>query len=156
MNMEKRYLEDLVVGERWVSPPVTVTAEDIIEFGRRFDPQPFHTDAEVAKDGPFGGLIASGWHLASLVMRISVEARTFGGTPVVGIGVDELRWFIPVRPGDVLQLHRELVEITTLPDKPKRGTVKARMELKNQRGELVMRMYGLSSIPKRTAGPAPA
>jgi acyl dehydratase len=150
--MSKRYLEDLVVGERWTSQPVTVTAEDIIEFGHRFDPQPFHTDAEAAKNSPFGGLIASGWQLASLAMRICVEGRLFGDTPVVGIGADELRWFAPVRPGDQLTVERELVEIILVPDKPKRGTAKARIELKNQNGDLIMRMYGLTSIPKRTPG----
>lgn len=146
--MSKRYLEDLELGERWTSPLVTITAEDIIEFGRRYDPQPFHTDAGAA-DGPFGGLVASGWQLASLAMRLSVEARLYGELPVVGVGVDELRWFLPVRPGDVLVAERELVEITLLPAKPKRGIVKGKIELKNQRGELVMRMYGLSSVPKR-------
>ena len=154
--MAKRYLEDLEIGEKWVSQPVTISEQDIIDFGLRFDPQPFHTDAAAAKDSPFGGLIASGWHLASLAMRLLVEARSFGDLPVVGIGADELRWFSPVRPGDVLTVERELVEITLLPAKPKRGTVKARVELKNQDGELVMRMYGLSSVPKRTPGPAAA
>ncbi|MFZ6648866.1 MaoC family dehydratase [Undibacterium sp. TJN25] len=149
----KRYLEDLVIGERWTSPPVTVTAEDIIDFGRKFDPQPFHIDADKARSSPFGGLIASGWHLASLTMKLSVQARLFGEIPVIGIGVDELRWFAPVRPGDVLTAERELVEILLIPDKPKRGTVKARLELKNQHGELIMRMFGLSSVPKRPLNP---
>ena len=149
--MVKRYLEDLEVGERWTSAPIAITQEDIINFGLSFDPQPFHTDPEAAAAGPFGGLVASGWHLASMAMRVSVEARIFGDLPVVGVGVDELRWLQPVRVGDVLTVERELVEIVTLPDKPKRGIAKARLELKNQRGEVVMRMYGLSSVPKRPA-----
>ncbi|SOE70982.1 Acyl dehydratase [Burkholderia sp. D7] len=152
--MVKRYLEDLQVGESWTSKKVTIEAQDIIDFASRFDPQPFHLDAEAAKASPFGGLVASGWHLASLVMKISVDARTYGDTPVIGIGVDELRWHMPVRPGDVLHVERELVEIVEVPDKPKRGTVKARVDLKNQRDELVMRMVVLSSVPKRkTARP---
>jgi acyl dehydratase len=149
--MAKRYLEDLEVGERWTSAPIAITQEDIINFGLSFDPQPFHTDPEAAAAGPFGGLVASGWHLASMAMRVSVEARIFGDLPVVGVGVDELRWLQPVKVGDVLTVERELVEIITLPDKPKRGIAKARLELKNQRGEVVMRMYGLSSVPKRPA-----
>ncbi|WP_395401505.1 MaoC family dehydratase [Pseudoduganella sp. UC29_106] len=149
--MVKRYLEDLEVGERWTSAPIAITQEDIINFGLSFDPQPFHTDPEAAAAGPFGGLVASGWHLASMAMRVSVEARIFGDLPVVGVGVDELRWLQPVRVDDVLTVERELVEIITLPDKPKRGIAKARLELKNQRGEVVMRMYGLSSVPKRPA-----
>jgi acyl dehydratase len=152
--MTRRYLEDLEVGESWTSAKVTIEAQDIVDFASRFDPQPFHLDAEAAKASPFGGLIASGWHLASLAMKICVDARSYGETPVVGIGVDELRWHVPVRPGDVVHVEREIVEIADVPDKPKRGTVKARVDLKNQRGELVMRMYGLSSVPKRkTAQP---
>jgi acyl dehydratase len=152
--MARRYLEDLQVGESWTSKTVTIEARDIIDFASRFDPQPFHLDAEAAKASPFGGLVASGWHLASLVMKMSVDGRTYGDTPVIGLGVDELRWHLPVRPGDVLHVERELVEIVNVPDKPKRGTAKARVELKNQRDELVMRMVVLTSVPKRkTAQP---
>jgi acyl dehydratase len=153
--MTKRYLEDLQVGETWISAPVTIEAQDIIAFGQTFDPQPFHTDPEAAKDSPFGGLIASGWHLASLAMKLCVQARSYGELPIVGIGADELRWFVPVRPGDILVVERELVDIQVVPEKPKRGTVKARVDLKNQRGELVMRMYGLSSVPRRAALQSP-
>jgi acyl dehydratase len=152
--MARRYLEDLQVGESWTSKTVTIEARDIIDFASRFDPQPFHLDAEAAKASPFGGLVASGWHLASLVMKMSVDGRTYGDTPVIGLGVDELRWHLPVRPGDVLHIERELIEIVNVPDKPKRGTAKARVDLKNQRDELVMRMVVLSSVPKRkTAQP---
>jgi acyl dehydratase len=148
----KRYLEDVVLGERWNSAPFTVTEADIIDFGRKYDPQPFHIDAEAALDSPFGGLIASGWHLAALAMRVCVEGHLFGDIPIIGIGVDDLRWFAPVRPGDVLIVEREVVEIILLKDKPKRGTVKARLALKNQRGELIMQMYGLTSVPKTPPG----
>jgi acyl dehydratase len=147
--MTRRYLEDLEVGESWTSERVTIEAQDIVDFASRFDPQPFHLDEEAAKASPFGGLIASGWHLASLAMKLCVGARSYGETPVVGIGVDELRWHVPVRPGDVVHVEREIVEIADVPGKPKRGTVKARVDLKNQRGDLVMRLYGLSSVPKR-------
>jgi acyl dehydratase len=147
--MTRRYLEDLAIGESWGSREVTIEERDIIEFGRGFDPQPFHVDVEAAKVSPFGGLIASGWHLAALAMRLCVEARSYGDTPVVGIGVDELRWYSPVRPGDRVHVERELVEILEVPDKPRRGTVKARVDLVNQNGDLVMRMYALSSVPKR-------
>src|SRR5438132_6516715 len=106
-----RYLEDLEQGETWVSAPVTITEEDIVHFGSLYDPQPMHVDAEAARSGPFQGLIASGWHIASLAMRLSVEAKSFGSTPIVGAGVDELRWQQPVRPGDVLTLERTFVDI---------------------------------------------
>jgi acyl dehydratase len=149
--MAWRYLEDLTVGETWTSEPVTIEAADVIGFGREFDPQPFHTDPDAARAGPFGGLIASGWHLASLAMRLCVNARLFGETPIVGVGADELRWLQPVRAGDTVHVKRELVEIQTFPDKPKRGVAKARIELVNQRGEVAMRLYGLTSIPRRPA-----
>jgi acyl dehydratase len=149
--MANRYLEDLVIGEKWTSAPFTIGQQEIIDFGLRFDPQPFHTDPQAAQAGPFGGLVASGWQLASQAMRLSVEARIFGDLPVVGVGVDELRWLQPVKVGDTLTVERELVEIITLPAKPKRGIAKARLELRNQHGEVVMRMYGLSSVPKRPA-----
>jgi len=144
-----RYIEDLQVGERWMSEPVTLSAEDISEFGRRYDPQPMHVDAERAASGPFGGLVASGWHLTALAMRLSVEARSFGGTPIVGAGVDELRWLVPVRPGDVLVLEREFIEITPPARPGGRGTVRSRMTVRNQRDEAVMTMVALSKVPAR-------
>jgi acyl dehydratase len=149
--MTRRYLEDLQVGETWVSDSVTIEPADVIDFGRKFDPQPFHTDPEAARSSPFGGLIASGWHLAALAMNLCVKARLFGETPIVGVGADELRWLAPVRPGDTVHVKRELVEIQTIPEKPKRGVAKARIDLVNQRGEVVMRLYGLTSIPRRPA-----
>ena len=119
--MAKRYLEDLELGEGWISAPFVISESEIIAFGRDFDPQPFHTDPEAAKDSPFGGLIASGWHLASLAMKVCVATRSFGDTPVVGLGADELRWYLPVHPGDQLVVEREIVEILTLPEKPRRA-----------------------------------
>jgi acyl dehydratase len=149
--MTRRYLEDLQVGERWTSEELTIEAAAVIDFGVKYDPQPFHTDPDAARNSPFGGLIASGWQLAAIAMRLCVRARLFGETPIIGIGADELRWLQPVRPGDSVHVERELVEIQALPDKPKRGVVKARIDLINQRGEVVMRMFGLTSIPRRPA-----
>jgi acyl dehydratase len=147
--MTRRYLEDLQVGETWTSEAVTIEADEVIEFGRKFDPQPFHTDPEAAQASPFGGLIASGWHLTALAMRLCVNARLFGETPIVGMGADELRWLHPVRVGDTVHVTREIVEIQSIPDKPRRGVAKARLDLINQRGEVAMRLYALTSIPRR-------
>ncbi len=152
--MTRRYLEDLQVGETWTSEAETIQTEDVIDFGRKFDPQPFHTDPEAARASLFGGLIASGWQLAALSMKLCVKARLFGETPIVGVGVDEMRWLQPVRPGDTVHVKRELVEIQTNPETPKRGVAKARLDLINQRGEVVMRLYGLTSVPRRPAGGA--
>jgi acyl dehydratase len=147
--MTSRYIEDIRVGERFTSPPVVLSTEDITAFGRLYDPQPMHTDADAAAQGPFGGLIASGWHLAALAMRLSVEQRMFGDTPIIGAGVDELRWLRPVRAGDALALEREVVDVVPPPAPRARGTVRTRMTLRNQRGEDVMTMIALARIPAR-------
>ena len=99
MPSDALFLNDLQVGMAWSSPPVSVTSAAIMEFAREYDPQPFHIDPVAALSGPFNGLIASGWQVAALAMRQIVEARPFGASPVLGLGVDELRWLHPVRPG---------------------------------------------------------
>lgn len=144
-----RYLEDLRPGERWVSDPVTITAEDIVQFGRLYDPQPMHVDVEAARTGPFQGLIASGWHIAALAMRLSVQARSFGSTPIIGAGVDELRWQKAVRPGDVLTLERTFVDIQPPARPGGRGTVRSRMVMRNQDAEAVLEMTAIGKIPSR-------
>jgi acyl dehydratase len=148
---ENRYLEDLAVGERWVSEPVTLTEDDIVQFGRSYDPQPIHTDPESAARGPFGGLIASGWQLTALAMRLSVQARSFGGTPIIGAGADELRWLQPVRPGDTLTLERVFEQIEQPARQGGRGTVRSRMTMRNQRDEKVMTLLAIGKIPQRPA-----
>ncbi|MDM0111397.1 MaoC/PaaZ C-terminal domain-containing protein [Variovorax sp. J22R133] len=149
MNTENRYLEDLALGERWVSEAVTLTEDDITRFGRDYDPQPMHTDRESAARGPFGGIIASGWHLTALVMRLSVTSRSFGGTPIIGAGADELRWLQPVRPDDTLTLDRVIEQIDPPARPGGRGTVRTRMTLRNQRDEKVMTMVAIGKIPVR-------
>ena len=149
MQTANRYIEDIREGEAWTSEPVHVSAGDIIEFGRRYDPQPMHTDETAASHGPFGGLIASGWHIAALAMRLSVEARVFGNTPIIGAGVDQLRWVKPVRAGDSVTLTREITQVE-LPTKPRsRGTVHTRMVVRNQNGEDVMTMMVAAKVPPR-------
>jgi acyl dehydratase len=149
ISTDRRYLEDLQVGERWVSEPVLITEQDIVEFGRAYDPQPMHVDAEQALKGPFKGLIASGWHVAALAMRLSVESRMFGGTPIVGAGVDELRWLHPVRPDDTLTLERTFVSIEPPKHPQGRGTVKSLMVMRNQAGDVVLQMTAIAKVPVR-------
>jgi acyl dehydratase len=151
VTTDNRYFEDLATGKRWVSAPVEITAQDIMAFGRDYDPQPMHTDPEAAARGPFGGLIASGWHLAALVMRLSVQARSFGGTPIIGAGVDELRWLQPVRPGDTLTLERVFEQLVPPARPGGRGTVRSRMTVRNQQGEHVMTLLAIGKIPMRPA-----
>ena len=102
--MTERYLEDLHVGDRFESDAFEVTEEGIIAFARQFDPQPFHLDVQAAEQSVFRGLVASGWHTAAMSMRLFVTGglKLAGGS--VGLGVDELRWPRPVKPGDTLRL----------------------------------------------------
>lgn len=146
-----RYLEDLTVNERTVSPPIGITEDDIIDFARHYDPQPMHLDAEAAARGPLKGISASGWQTTALVMRLIVEAKPFDGTPVLGLGVDELRWPNPVRPGDTITAEIEVVSITPSRSKPTHGVVRAHITARNQNGDVILSMFPNLWIPRRTA-----
>jgi acyl dehydratase len=147
-----RYLEDFQVGERWQSRPVSLSEEEIIAFGRANDPQPMHTDPEYGARSQFGSIIASGWQVALLSMRVFIEAGGYGDTPLLGMGIDELRWLKPVRPGDMLTVEREVVEVRRSESRPDRGTVRTRVVVKNEAGEPVLSLYSLGRIPARPAG----
>jgi acyl dehydratase len=147
-----RLLEDFKVGETWTSRKETITEDAIIAFARVNDPQPIHTDPEAAAKGRFGTVIASGWQIAALSLRLFVEAGGYGDTPMVGLGIDELRWKQVVRPGDVLQVHRTVTEVRRSRSRPDRGIVKSLVEVKNQNDEVVLSMFSLGQVPARTAG----
>jgi acyl dehydratase len=144
-------LDDLRVGMTWEGRPVTITDEAIIAFGQAFDPQPFHIDPQAAAGGPFGGLIASGWQVAALAMRELVAVRPFGASPILGLGVDELRWLKPVRPGDVLVMTAEVAALTPSKSKPDRGVVRSVIRMVNQSGELVMSFLTSTRLPVRSS-----
>jgi acyl dehydratase len=144
-----RYLEDFRAGEVIDLGSVTVTEEEMLEFGRRFDPQPFHTDPEAARESIFGGLIASGWHTASLFMRLFVLTVLNQSASMASPGVEELRWLRPVRAGDVLRGTYEVLEVTPSESNPSRGTVRARGELVNQDGEVVIRFVARNHFGRR-------
>lgn len=143
-----RYLEDFQIGERWTSAPTTLSEAEIIAFGQANDPQPMHTDPEAAKSSPFGGLVASGWQIAALSMRLFVQAGGYGKTPVVGMGIEELRWRKAVRPGDTLTVEREVVAVTRAESDDK-GTIRTRVNVRNQSDEVVMSLYTLGRVPAR-------
>jgi len=148
-----RYWEDFHVGDETVYGSHEVTAEEIVRFAREFDPQPFHTDPEAAANGPFGGLIASGWHTAALHMGLFVRNVLLDSAGMGSPGVEELRWLVPVRPGDVLTGRNRIVEVWPSERDPGRGTVVGEHELVNQRGEVVMRLRARGHIARRpTAG----
>ncbi|GAA1667183.1 MaoC family dehydratase [Kribbella sp. NPDC056951] len=132
------YFEDYRVGTRTEHPGRVVVGQgEIIEFAQRFDPQYFHLDPAAAANGPYHGLIASGWHTAGLMMRLYADQYLSKVASLGGPGVDELRWHLPVRPGDILRLTTEVLEADRSRSKPDRGLVRTRTELYNQDNTLV-------------------
>lgn len=143
-----RYFEDLAVGDRYTTDSATVTREDIVSFASEYDPQPIHTDEAAASTSAFGGLIASGWHTASVCMRLIVD-HLHDEAWVGARGVDELRWIRPVRPGDELAVTVEVVDKrpeTSLPDV---GEVDLRVTGFNQDDEAVVSWIALSLLEHR-------
>jgi acyl dehydratase len=136
--MTRRYLEDYAVGSSAEVGSVHVTAEEIRAFGTRYDPQPFHVDPEQAKRWPYGGLIASGWHTAAMMMRAIVDEWIDGETSLGSPGLGPIRWKLPVRPGDVLRVRARVVDSRVSRSKPDRGTLTFAVEVVNQNGETVM------------------
>lgn len=139
------YLDDLRIGQKFISSEHVLDAAQIIEYARQFDPQVFHTDPEKARDTFFQGLAASGWHTASITMKLVVESLPMLAG-VIGAGVEELSWPQPTRPDDVLHVESEILEIIPSRSKPGRAIVRIRCETKNQRGEVVQ-----SFVPKLLA-----
>jgi acyl dehydratase len=145
------YLEDLKIGDRFGSDSIQVTKETIFEFARKFDPQPFHLDEAAADQSIFKGLAASGWHTAAMSMKLFVtgELKLAGGS--IGLGVDELRWPQPVRPGDVLKVETEILDVRESKSKPDRGIIRIRNLTTNQRGELVQTFTAFVMVRRRPA-----
>lgn len=148
------FLEDLKVGDSWEGEPFPMVEAEMIDFARAYDPQPMHTDPEVAAKGRFGGIIGSGWHLLARVMREYVDLSPFGDTPMLGIGVTDLFWLKPVRPGDLMQVRREIIEVKPSRSKPDRGTILTLTTVVNQHGETVMTFKNLVQMPARAGAAA--
>ncbi|HYS01841.1 MAG TPA: MaoC family dehydratase [Candidatus Eisenbacteria bacterium] len=148
--MTKRYWEDFIVGEALaLGATQPVTEEAIIAFARQYDPQYFHVDPARAKESIFGGLVASGWHTASMVMRLWVDAIVSKTVSMGSPGVEDLRWPAPVRPGDTLTSRAVVLETRPSKSRPEMGLVRWRAETSNQREELVFTMTGTSFIGRR-------
>jgi acyl dehydratase len=147
--MTERYLEDLHVGDRFRSKTCKVTEKDIVDFAQAFDPQAFHLDLDAGTRSVFRGLVASGWHTAAMSMRLFVtgELQLAGGS--IGLGVDELRWPRPVRPGDILQLETEIMELHRSRSKPDRGVIRIRNITTNQDGEVVQSFFASVLVRSR-------
>ncbi|MBI2160739.1 MAG: MaoC family dehydratase [Candidatus Rokubacteria bacterium] len=146
-----RYFEDFAPGDVIELGSRTITKDGIVAFAREFDPQPFHTDEAAAARTIYGGLLASGWHTGSLAMRILYDGLLKDTVSLGSPGVDELRWLKPVRPGDTLSLRMTILETIPSRSKPDRGLVRSLMEMRNQHGEVVLTIRGLSLLGRRPA-----
>ena len=145
---ESLYLEDLPVGRRFKSAEHSIDERQIKAFASAFDPQPFHLDDVAAGKSIFGGLAASGWHTAAITMRLNVTSGLPIAGGIVGLGGD-LSWPKPVRPGDVLHVESEVVEVIPSRSRPDRGTVVVRSETRNGRGEVVQITTAKLLVPRR-------
>jgi acyl dehydratase len=141
------YYEDLAVGDVRGFGDYTVSADELVRFAEQYDPQPFHVDGDAAERSMFGGLIASGWHTASVTMRMLVEHELADSGATGALGVDDLRWPNPVRPGDTLSVRTEIVEKE--PWRGDLGLVHTETTTLNQDDEIVMSMVGLVLYERR-------
>lgn len=149
-----RYFEDFRTGDIHELGTVTVREEEVLDFGRRFDPQPFHTDRKLAADSPFEGLVASGWHTASMFMRRYVDGLLAYSACTGSPGIDEIRFHRPVRPGDVLTARLEVLGKGPSFGNPATGIVKPRCQLVAADGTVVFSMILHSIFRRRPADPA--
>ena len=147
--MEVRYLEDFAAGQVYRSGTLAVTEAEILAFARAYDPQPFHLDDAAARQTLFGGLAASGWHTAAMTMRLIVESEFRPAGGVIGGGMEELRWPRPVRPGDVLRVESEVLEVKPSRSKPQQGMLRVRVTTLNQRDEAVQVIVPNLIVPRR-------
>lgn len=146
---DQRYFEDYVPGQTHEFGCTVVDEEELVDFARRYDPQPFHIDAVAAAETPFGGLITSGWHTCAMMMRMMVDHYVSAVASLGSPGVDELRWIKPVRPGDVLRVRITVLEARVSQSKPDRGLVRSAIEMINQDDAVVMTMNTLGFFLRR-------
>jgi len=148
-----RYFEDYTPGAVFSGGALIVSEAEILDFAGRYDPQAMHTDREAARRGPFGGLIASGWHTGAMMMRLLTEIFVSPVANQASPGLDELRWLLPVRPGDVLSLRATVLDARPSRSKPDQGVVKSLVEVVNQDGAVVMSLKPITLVRCR---PMPA
>jgi len=151
------YFEDLVLGAETDFGTYDVTREEVLEFARKYDPQPFHLSDEEAAKTHFGRLAASGWHTAAMTM--AVIARTVVDNQQAGLGspgIDELRWKKPVYPGDTLHVRGRIVDKTPSRSRPEMGSFRTETTVTNQDGDVVMTFTSIVLIRRRSAQPRPA
>jgi acyl dehydratase len=144
-----RYWDDYEIGQKFELGSTTFTADEIVGFARQFDPQSFHVDEAAARQSMFGGLIASGWHVVSRLMRLFVDNYIDHRTTLGSPGVDEIRWLKPVRPGDTLTAWVECAGKVPSKSRPEMGIVHEHWRAINQKGELVMTAKGINMVRRR-------
>ncbi len=149
MAQYKWYFEDLVVGQTIPVGSRTVTEEEIHAFAVAFDPQPFHVDHEAAARSIYGGVIASGWHTCSMMMKLMVDNFLKEAASLGSPGVDEIRWLKPVRAGDTLTVSTTATEAKPSASKPDRGVIATEWRAVNQHGDLVATVKGMGMFLRR-------
>jgi len=153
--MNPLYWEDVVIGSRRDLGSYTFTEEEIIRFGRKYDPQSFHIDPEAAKHSMFGGLIASGWHTAAIWMKLAIaeRERSRGTSPLLRAGVspgfEDMKWLKPVRPGMTIRFSSEIIGKKELASRPELGLVLSRNKGHDEEGDLVFRFTGKGFVQRR-------
>ena len=148
--MDTRYLDDLTPGQRFTTPGLTLTEAEIIDFAWRYDPQPFHLDANAAANSPYGGLIASGFQSLAICFRLFIQSGLLADSSMGSPGIDELRWLAPVRPGDTLHSEVEVLEVKPSSSKPDRGIARLRYNAVNQHQETVLKFTVIHLLRRNT------
>jgi acyl dehydratase len=148
-----KYFEDFYPGQEFELGSRSVTEEEILADARDFDPQPFHIDREAAAGSMYGGVIASGWHTCSMMMRIVVDSFMGAAASMGSPGVEQIRWIVPVRAGDTLSVRYRTTRLKASTSRPDRGVVWSQWEARNQHGELVCTLEGMGLFGRR---PEPA
>jgi acyl dehydratase len=149
--MTVHYLEDFAPGQVFDTGKHRVDKNEIFAFARQYDPQPFHVDEEAARQSPFQGLAASGWHTAAMTMRLMVDGEFKPAGGILGVGFEDLSWPRAVRPGDELRARSEVLEVRPSKSNPDRGMIRVRTTTFNQNNEPVMVFTGNLLVPRRPA-----
>lgn len=146
---DRWYFEDFIPGDMIELGTRTVSEEEIIDFARQFDPQSFHVDKEAASHSIYGGVIASGWHTCAMIMRLVVDGFLANSSSMGSPGIDEIRWLLPVRPGDILTVKAKTLASKVSASKPDRGVVNTLWEAINQDGKLICTITGMGMFGRR-------
>jgi len=147
-----RFFDDFAVGETFRSPGATLSETQILDFAMVYDPQPFHIDVEAARSGPFAGLSASGFQTLALSFRLFYQANIINACSLGSPGFDELRWTLPVRPGDTLHVEAEVLDMRASTSKPDRGILRMQYRTLNQEGAVVMTFVAIHMLRRGAAG----